>query len=121
MQVERSFVESSDFDEDMRTTIGNDVWIGAHSVILDGARIHNGAIVAAGAVVKGEVEPYSIVGGVPAKIIRYRFEPEVRTALLDLAWWDRDDDILKNVASLFTQKTEWTKDDVLFLREKLGG
>ncbi|MDE5901508.1 MAG: CatB-related O-acetyltransferase [Muribaculaceae bacterium] len=57
------------------TIVGKDVWIGAHSIIMVGVKIGNGAIVAAGSVVTKDVEPYAIVGGVPAKIIRYRFSP----------------------------------------------
>lgn len=74
--------------ERVRTLIGSDVWIGANAVVLRGARIGHGAVVAAGAVVKGDVPPYAIVGGVPAKIIRYRFAPEVIERLLSSAWWE---------------------------------
>ncbi len=67
--------------------IGNDVWIGADAVILRGVKIHDGAVVAAGAVVTRDVAPYSIVGGVPAREIGRRFDDEVTSDLLDLAWW----------------------------------
>ena len=68
--------------------IGNDVWIGINSVIMDGITIGDGAIVASGSVVTKDVPPYAIVGGVPAKLIRYRFSPEIIAALLELRWWD---------------------------------
>ena len=72
------------------TTIGNDVWIGHNAIILPGCQnIGDGAIVAAGAVVTRDVEPYAIVGGVPAKVIRYRFEPGKIERLLDSHWWER--------------------------------
>lgn len=69
--------------------IGNDVWIGDSVLIMDGIVIGDGAIIAAGAVVTKNVEPYAIVGGVPAKLIRYRFEPETIRKLLELCWWNR--------------------------------
>ena len=68
--------------------IGSDVWIGYEAVILSGVRIGDGAIVAARAVVAGDVEPYTIVGGVPAKPIRKRFTPETIHRLERLRWWD---------------------------------
>lgn len=71
------------------TKIGNDVWIGAKASISSGVTIGDGAIIAAGAVVSKDVEPYSIVGGVPAKLIRKRFSDETIKELLLLKWWDR--------------------------------
>ena len=68
--------------------IGNDVWIGYEAVILPGVRIGDGAIVAARAVVTKDVEPYTIVGGVPAKPIRKRFDPDTIRRLEQLRWWD---------------------------------
>jgi len=71
-------------------TIGNDVWIGAKATILDGVTIDNGAVVAAGAVVSKDVPPYAIVAGVPAKIIRYRFDIEKIEALNASEWWNKE-------------------------------
>lgn len=68
--------------------IGNDVWIGYEAVIMAGVRIGDGAIVAARAVVTKDVPPYSIVGGVPAREIRKRFEPDVVERLQKMKWWD---------------------------------
>lgn len=68
--------------------IGNDVWIGANVCILPGVTIGDGAVIAAGAVVSKDVAPYAIVGGVPAKVIRYRFEGKIIKKLLDIKWWE---------------------------------
>jgi len=67
--------------------IGNDVWIGSYSVILRGVKIGNGAVVAAGAVITKNVPDFAVVAGVPAKIIKYRFSPEVQKTILESNWW----------------------------------
>jgi len=78
--------------------IGNDVWIGANAIILQGVTIGDGAIVAAGAVVTKDVPPYAIVGGVPAKVIKYRFPDSTIVKLLEIKWWDKPEEwILENV------------------------
>lgn len=71
-----------------KIVIGNDVWIGEGAFIRRGVTIGDGAIIAARAVVTKDVPPYAIVGGAPAKLIRYRFEQPVIEALLDLRWWN---------------------------------
>lgn len=81
--------------------IGNDVWIGDGVTILGGCRIGDGACIAAGAVVTKDVEPYSIVGGVPAKHIKYRFTEEQRNFLLNFQWWNKDFVWLENNSILF--------------------
>lgn len=73
----------------------NDVWIGAHCVILSGAHISNGAIVAANSVVNGYVPPYAIVAGSPAKIIKYRFDEFKIQKLLETEWWNWDTEKIK--------------------------
>ncbi|HEY8890106.1 MAG TPA: CatB-related O-acetyltransferase [Clostridium sp.] len=75
--------------------IGNDVWIGADVRILDGVEIGDGAIVATGAVVSNDIPSYAIVGGVPAKIIRYRFSEDDIKFLQQLQWWDKDEKWIK--------------------------
>ena len=84
-----------------RTVIGSDVWIGAHVQIKSGLNIGHGAVVAAGAVVTHDVEPYSIVAGVPAKEIRKRFDDETVAALLDTRWWEMDDSEIAKYAHCF--------------------
>lgn len=75
-------------EEYKQVEIGNDVWIGARATILDGVKIGDGAIVAAGAVVAKDVPPYAIVGGVPAKVIKYRFDENRIEELLAEQWWN---------------------------------
>lgn len=82
-------------DQKKRTALGNDVWIGDNVVVIEGVTIGDGAVVGAGAVVTRDVAPYTIVAGVPARVIRTRFAPHVVAQLLDLRWWQYDEAILK--------------------------
>lgn len=75
--------------------IENDVWIGHGATIMGGVTIHNGAVVAANAVVTKDVPPYAIVAGNPARIVKYRFEQEEIDTLLQIAWWHWESDVLK--------------------------
>jgi acetyltransferase-like isoleucine patch superfamily enzyme len=76
------------FNESQRVDIGSDVWIGENSIILTGVKIGNGAVIAAGAIVNKDVPDYAIVGGIPAKLIKYRFTSEEISLLLNNKWWD---------------------------------
>lgn len=69
-------------------TIGNDVWVGYRATILSGANIGDGAIIGAGAIVTSDVPPYAIVAGAPAKLVRYRFDQQTITRLLEIQWWN---------------------------------
>ena len=77
-----------DLKEHNEVKIGNDVWIGTRAMILDGITIGDGAVIGAGAVVTKNVPPYAIVGGVPAKIIKYRFSQDKINELLASQWWN---------------------------------
>lgn len=99
--TEDKFEEHRFVDGNYKVMIGNDVWIGAYTKILEGITIGDGAIVAAGAVVTHDVPPYAIVGGVPAKVIKYRFDSETVSKLLELKWWDRGEEWLRDHANEF--------------------
>jgi len=83
------------------TSIGNDVWIGADVRIMEGIKIGDGAIIAAGAIVTKNVPEYAIVGGIPAKLIKYRFEKAEIDFLKKLEWWNKDKTWIKAHAEYF--------------------
>lgn len=111
LQAGTTFVANSNElykDKELQhTKVGNDVWIGAGCIVLDGVTIGDGAIIAAGAVVTKDVPPYAIVGGVPAQIIRYRFDINTITALLKWRWWELGNNELQPMAARFMSQTHW--------------
>ena len=86
------------------TVIGNDVWIGTGAIIMQGITVGDGAVVASGAVVTKDVPPYAIVAGVPAKVIRYRFDDNTVERLAASQWWEYGPDIVKGLD--FTRPSE---------------
>ena len=93
------------------TIIQNDVWIGYNSLIMPGIKIGNGSIIASNSVVVKDVEPYSIVGGNPAKLIRKRFDNEIIDLLESIKWWDWP------IEKVTTNLEILTSNDVSKLRE----
>lgn len=88
------------FEAENRVSIGNDVWIGEKVFIKDGITIGNGAIIGALSIVTHDVPPYAIVGGVPAKVIRFRFDAETIKTLEDIKWWEMKEETLEKYAHL---------------------
>ena len=96
-----SAMEGKTYPNKGNIEIGNDVWIGYNATIMAGVKIGDGAIIATNATVVSDVEPYSIVGGNPAREIKKRFSPEIIERLLKLQWWNWDiEKITKNVQNL---------------------
>jgi len=83
--------------------IGHDVWIGAGAQVLSGVTVGDGAIVAAGAIVTRDVAPYAVVAGNPARLVRYRFEPDRIAQLMALQWWDWSEDKLRSEAAFLAE------------------
>ena len=106
----RSIVLSSDARNhftDKPVTIGNDVWIGVNAVILRGVKIGNGAVIASGAVVNRDVPDFAVVGGVPSKVIKYRFSESMIKKITDSKWWEKDlSDAKRIVAELSLMKED---------------
>jgi len=99
----QQFIESRYADETNKISviIGNDCWINANVSIISGVTIGDGAVVLAGAVVTKDVPPYAIVGGVPAKVIKYRYSEEDIQFLLNVQWWNKDISWLKEYSCKF--------------------
>ncbi len=81
--------------------IGHDVWIGANAIILSGVSIGSGAVIGAGAIVTKDIPPYAIAVGNPARVIRYRFSPDIIQQLLELGWWFLSDEKIKELEPFF--------------------
>ena len=87
-----------------KAIVGNDVLIGSHALVLGGVTIGDGAVVAAGAVVTKDVPPYVVVGGVPARVIKYRFSQEIIEKLQEMQWWDWSEERLKENIEMFQKE-----------------
>jgi acetyltransferase-like isoleucine patch superfamily enzyme len=118
MQAGKTFAKSELFEHWSRPIIGNDVWIGARAVILGGVKVGNGAIIATGAVVTKDVAPYSIVGGVPAKVIGSRFSQDIIDKLQQWCWWSLPNEVLEQLAVEFTNRSQWSLESIELIEAK---
>lgn len=105
--VKKDFIDHSD----AKVQIGNDVWIGHRVMILGNVNVGNGAIIGAGSVVTKDVPDFAIFAGVPAKLIRYRFDEEIRSKISKQAWWDKSEKEIKENLIVF-QKDNLTQNDI---------
>lgn len=108
-QLFQEFATPIDKDGKYSIIIGNDVWIGANVSIMDGVVIGDGAIIAANALVNKDVEPYSIVGGVPSKLIKYRFSKSQIEFLKKFKWWNKSEEWIRNNADYFSDIEKFSK------------
>lgn len=105
--------ESSDLPLKGDTVIGNDVWIGQNAVILPGVHIGDGAIIGANSVVGSDVEPYTIVIGNPARVLRKRFDDELIDIMLRFKWWDKSIEEINELIPILTcSDTEKVKKEI---------
>lgn len=105
----KTFSDKTYIDEYDNVKIGHDVWIAEGVLIPSGVTIGNGAIITARSVITKDVEPYSIVGGIPAKHIKYRFENEIIKKINDSEWWNWDIEKLREKFNLFHDPSSFIK------------
>lgn len=98
--VDKDYMNEYITDKDRKIVIGNDVWIGARCIIFEGVTIGDGAVIAAGSMVRKNVPPYAVIGGVD-KILKYRFDKETIERLLQIQWWNWDDEKIRQNIHLF--------------------
>lgn len=110
-----------DFVGKGRVTIGSDVWIGRQCIIMDGVTIGDGAVVATGAVVTKDVPPFAVVGGVPAKVIKYKFPQDVIDRLEEIKWWNLPDEEITKRIDLFHIQNPTLEDINRFFPVEMGG
>lgn len=88
-----------------KTEIGNDVWLGANVVVMQGVKIGNGAVVGANAVVTKDIPPYAIAVGIPAKVIKYRFDDEKINKIQESCWWSYDLEEAARIVETLSKET----------------
>lgn len=115
------FAESEEFRKRKRdkVIIGNDVWIGLRAIVMEGVHIGDGAVIGAGAVVTKNVMPYEIVGGIPAKRIKWRTDPETIQFLEEYRWWDKSKEQLEGIKDIIQSDIDLCKVDFERMKAKI--
>lgn len=115
------FAESEEFRKRKRdkVIIGNDVWIGLRAIVMEGVHIGDGAVIGAGAVVTKNVMPYEIVGGIPAKHIKWRTDPETIQFLGEYRWWDKSKEQLEGIKDIIQSDIDLCKVDFERMKAKI--
>nr|WP_298789312.1 CatB-related O-acetyltransferase [uncultured Allomuricauda sp.] len=103
-RMRNDWITPIEFKTNLPIKIGNDVWIGRDAKIMDGVTVGDGSVIATGSIVTKDVPPYAIVGGVPAKVIKYRFDEETIEKLLKLKWWDFSEEKILQNKNFFNEK-----------------
>lgn len=106
-----SWTSYNKFQEGHQVNIGNDVWIGTKVIVMGGVNIGNGAIIGAGSIVTKDIPDYAIAVGIPAKVVKYRFNESIIKKLINLKWWDLPVEQLKSNINLF-QIENFSQDDL---------
>lgn len=99
--IKNDWVNPIDFKEGLPIKVGGDVWVGRNSTVMDGVTIGHGAVIATGAIVTKDVPPYAIAAGVPAKVIKYRFNEDIIERLLEIEWWNFSDEQIQEHIDFF--------------------
>ena len=110
----KGWVEKDNLQNRNPVIIENDVLISSNVLILEGVKIGNGSVVAAGSVVNKDVPPYSVVGGIPAKVIRYRFDEKTINKLITSEWWTYDSEIIKELKKDFDNPNDFLEKLIKF-------
>lgn len=106
--TDKNYMEDYCPAESRKITIGNDVWIGANCIIFEGVNISDGAVIAAGSIVRKDVPPYAVIGGVD-RLLKYRFRKDIIEKLLAIQWWNWDDDKIKENIVLMQDAEKFVK------------
>ncbi len=114
----RFVCENTDEVEQLETVIGNDVWFGDFVYVKAGVAIGDGSVIGAGAVVTKDIPPYAIVAGVPAVILKYRFDQDIIGNLLSMQWWDKPIDVLFSCKKYFSSSLK--KDALIKMQQDLS-
>jgi acetyltransferase-like isoleucine patch superfamily enzyme len=115
--LEGAFLDGNPYSKG-NIIIGHDVWIGTGVTILSGIEIGHGSVIAAGSVITKSVEPFSIVGGNPSRVLMFRFDESIRNRLLKLEWWNCDEMFIKRINPLLSQPL--THELIDILEEKIN-